>query len=147
MKAILQRVNHASVTVDGHTVGAIGRGLLVLVGISPEDDDVSATWMAKKISELRIFDDDDGKMNLSLSEIGGEVLVISQFTLLADVRRGRRPSFAKAAPPETAKPLYEELCARLRAKGVARVEQGVFGANMAVALVNDGPVTLTLEHP
>lgn len=127
--------------VDGHVVGAIGPGLLVLLGIAPEDGPTEVAWMADRIAGLRIFADDEGRMNRSVRDIGGGVLVVSQFTLYGDATRGRRPGFTAAARPEVARPVYEALADRLGA------ERGVFGAHMRVALVNDGPVTLILESP
>ncbi len=145
MKAILQRTSHARVTVDGEVKGEIEKGFLVLLGVENGDDEKEAAALADKISGLRIFTDENDKMNLSLGDVGGGVLVISNFTLCADCSHGRRPSFIAAARPETAQPLYEYFCARLREKGVERVEQGVFGADMQVELVNDGPVTLDID--
>ena len=139
MRALVQRVSEASVTVDGEEVARIGRGLLVLLGIRRGDGETSADRIASKLLALRVFEDEDGKMNLSVRDLGGELLVVSQFTLYGDVRRGNRPSFVDAAPPEEAEPLYERVRAATGAEG------GVFGARMAVALVNDGPVTLLLE--
>ena len=147
MKVVLQRVRRASVTVDGEIVGAIDAGLLLLLGVAPGDTAASAEWLAAKVAGLRIFADDAGKMNRSLLDVGGGALVVSQFTLYGDCRRGRRPSFVGAARPDLAEPLYERFCALLSAQGVATVERGVFGADMAVELVNDGPVTLILDHP
>jgi D-tyrosyl-tRNA(Tyr) deacylase len=144
MRAVLQRVTRASVTVEGRVVGEIGAGLLVLVGVVDGDDPADAQALAAKIAELRVFADLDGKMNRSVTEVGGAVLVVSQFTLYGDVRRGRRPSFTRAAPPEVARPTVAAVVAGLREHGLA-VEQGVFGAHMTVALVNDGPVTLVIE--
>ncbi|MEX0699801.1 MAG: D-aminoacyl-tRNA deacylase [Acidimicrobiia bacterium] len=144
MRAVLQRVTRASVTVEGRVVGEIGAGLLVLVGVADGDDPADAQALAAKVAELRVFADLDGKMNRSVTEVGGAVLVVSQFTLYGDVRRGRRPSFTRAAPPEVARPTVAAMVARLREQGL-QVEQGVFGAHMTVALVNDGPVTLVIE--
>lgn len=144
MRAVLQRVTRASVTVERRVVGEIGAGLLVLVGVVDGDDPADAQALAAKIAELRVFADLDGKMNRSVTEVGGAVLVVSQFTLYGDVRRGRRPSFTRAAPPEVARPTVAAVVAGLRERGLA-VEQGVFGAHMTVALVNDGPVTLVIE--
>ena len=145
MRVVLQRVSRASVTVDGNTVGTIGAGLLVLVGFTPGDDQGRIDWMADKIVGLRVFRDDDGKMNRSIADIGGSVLVVSQFTLYGNVSKGRRPSFVDAAAPDEAIPLYEAFVAALRERGVA-VETGEFGAVMEVDLVNDGPVTLVIER-
>ncbi len=145
MRVVLQRVSRASVTVDGNTVGTIGAGLLVLVGFTPGDDQGRIDWMADKIVGLRVFQDDDGKMNRSIADVGGSVLVVSQFTLYGNVSKGRRPSFVDAAAPDEAIPLYEAFVAALRERGVA-VETGEFGAVMEVDLVNDGPVTLVIER-
>jgi D-tyrosyl-tRNA(Tyr) deacylase len=144
MKAVIQRVTESSVTVDGRTVGRIGSGLMVLLGVADGDTRQEADYLADKIANLRIFEDQDGKMNRSLLEVGGEMLVVSQFTLLGDCRKGRRPSFVKAAAPETADALYEYFVDISGQKGI-RVQTGEFGAMMAVSLVNDGPVTLILE--
>jgi D-tyrosyl-tRNA(Tyr) deacylase len=144
MRVVLQRVTHASVSVDGETVGAIGPGLLLLVGVANGDDEVEARRIAGKCAEMRIFTDDEGRFNLSLLETGGEALVVSQFTLLADVRRGRRPSFDAAARPEVAEPLVEAFAKELRRLGVG-TQTGRFGAKMAVELVNDGPVTIVVD--
>ncbi len=141
MRALLQRVSRASVRVEGRAVGEIGPGLLVLLGVAPGDGAAELAWIAEKIENLRVFEDEEGKMNRSVRERGGEILVVSQFTLYGDTRRGRRPGFSGAARPEIAEPLYREMVARLRAQA------GVFGAHMAVELVNDGPVTLMLESP
>jgi D-aminoacyl-tRNA deacylase len=137
MRALVQRVSRAAVTVDGRVTGAIGPGLLVLLGVAHGDDGLTADRLAEKVRALRIFDDDHGRMNEALGE--REILCVSQFTLYGDARRGNRPSFIAAAPAEQAAPLYERFCARAQAK------RGVFGARMAVELVNDGPVTLLLE--
>ncbi|MCA9269156.1 MAG: D-tyrosyl-tRNA(Tyr) deacylase [Planctomycetales bacterium] len=144
MRACVQRVAGASVTVDGQVVGEIGRGLLVLLGVEQQDAASDVAWMADKCVDLRIFEDDAGKMNCSLEEQGGAMLVVSQFTLLGDARKGRRPSFISAAPPDDADRLYLEFVERVRARGVA-VATGVFRAHMDVALVNDGPVTILLD--
>ncbi len=144
MRALVQRVTEASVTVEGERVGAIGHGLLVLLGVREGDTEREARWLAHKVANLRIFGDAEGKMNLSVKAVGGSVLVVSQFTLYGDPRRGFRPSFAHAAPPEVAEPLVETFVAALRAEDVP-VETGVFRAYMQVALVNDGPVTILLE--
>lgn len=144
MRAVVQRVTEATVAVDGTIVGQIGQGLLVLLGITDDDGEAEAQYLARKIAALRIFEDDDGKMNLALDEVGGAVLAVSQFTLYGDARKGRRPSFTHAAPPEQAEPLYQRFCALLAAEGVT-VAQGVFQAHMQVSLVNDGPVTLWLD--
>lgn len=145
MKAVIQRVSEASVTVDQKITGAVKTGLLVLVGISPTDDRHAASALAKKIAKLRIFEDSAGKMNLSVHDVGGAILAVSQFTLYADTSHGNRPSFSGAAKPDTAIPLYDFFCAELRAQGLT-VETGVFGASMRVCLVNEGPVTIILEE-
>ena len=145
MKALLQRVRQASVMVEGRTVGTIGPGLLVLLGVGRGDGEAEADSLADRIAGLRIFEDAAGKMNLSLLDTHRAALVVSQFTLYADTRKGRRPSFIDAAPPEEARRLYARACDALRALGV-HVEEGVFAAEMQVALVNDGPVTILLEQ-
>jgi D-tyrosyl-tRNA(Tyr) deacylase len=144
MRAVVQRVSEASVTVEGRVTGAIGRGSLVLLGVGHADTDEAARALAAKVAKLRIFEDAAGKMNLSVQDVGGAVLAVSQFTLLADTRKGNRPSFTDAAPPEIAERLYETFCEALAAAGVP-VQKGVFGAHMAVRLLNDGPVTILLE--
>ncbi len=144
MRAVIQRVLSASVEVGGETVGKIGAGLLILLGVGPGDSEREAALLARKCAELRIFSDADGRFNLSLLDTGGAALVVSQFTLYADTRRGRRPGFTDAAPPEIAAPLVEQFAGDLRRMGVA-VATGVFGAHMRVALVNDGPVTIMLD--
>ncbi len=141
MRAVITRVTEASVRIDGAEVSRIGPGLLVLLGVSHEDTPAAATWLADRIAALRIFADDAGKMNRSVRDIGGEVLVVSQFTLYGDCSRGRRPSFIDAARPEVARPLYEAVCDALGAT------RGVFGADMAVHSINDGPVTLIVDAP
>ena len=144
MIAVVQRVSRASVTVEGRATGQIGRGLLVLLGVKRGDTDHEADFLAGKIGGLRIFADEAGKMNLAASDVGGAMLVVSQFTLCGDCRKGRRPSFVNAAAPPEATRLYSYFCGRLRQQG-CRVETGVFGAMMDVELVNDGPVTLIVE--
>ncbi len=144
MKAVIQRVSRASVTVEGEVVGAVDRGLLVLLGVARGDTDDTAHALAGKIVRMRIFNDEAGKMNLSVRDVGGGVLAVSQFTLLADTRKGNRPSFIGAAPPEEAERLYEVFSDAVAAEGVP-VEKGVFGAMMDVDLVNDGPVTVVME--
>jgi D-aminoacyl-tRNA deacylase len=144
MRAVVQRVSRAAVTVDGETVGAIGRGFLVLVGVAVDDDERDADALAQKVAGLRVFGDENDVMNLALGDVGGAVLVISQFTLLGDARKGRRPSFIAAARGEQAEQLYERVAATLREGGL-QVETGRFGADMAVELVNDGPVTILLD--
>jgi D-aminoacyl-tRNA deacylase len=145
MRVVLQRVVRASVTVEARSVGRIGRGLLLLAGFTAADDDDALRWMAEKVLNLRVFPDDEGKMNRSVLEAGGSILVVSQFTLYGDARKGRRPSFVDAAPPPIAIPLYERFVGLLAGSGAA-VETGEFGAMMEVELVNDGPVTLILER-
>ena len=144
MRAVVQRVTESRVSVDGKTIASIGSGLLVLLGVAQDDQSSDAAYLADKISNLRIFEDEAGKMNRSLLETGGQMLVVSQFTLLADCRKGRRPSFVKAAPPETADRLYTYFADRVSEKGIS-VQTGQFRAMMAVSLVNDGPVTLVLD--
>lgn len=144
MRAVVQRVSQAEVTVDGESVGKIARGFLVLLGVAVDDKPADAVAVASKIVGLRVFEDEAGKMNLSLAEVGGAVLAVSQFTLLADCRQGRRPSFTAAAPPELANRLYQEFIAEVRGLGIP-VETGRFQADMQVALVNDGPVTLLID--
>lgn len=146
MRAVVQRVSRAAVRVDGATVGAIERGFVVLAGFAPGDDAAVLGWMADKLAGLRVFGDAAGKMNLGLRDVGGAMLVVSQFTLYGDASKGRRPSFVGAAPPEQAEALYDRFVALLRERGV-RVETGRFRAMMDVELVNDGPVTLLLERP
>lgn len=146
MRIVLQRVKSASVAVKDEMISEVGHGLLLLVGVASGDGEAEADWLAEKVAGLRIFNDEGGKMNLSVRDVGGEVLAVSQFTLLADTKKGKRPSFVGAAPPEEAEPLFDYLCERLRAAGVASVKTGSFGAMMSVALVNDGPVTIVLER-
>ena len=144
MRAVLQRVTRASVSVGGDVVGEIGPGLLVLLGVACGDEDRDADALVDKIVGLRVFTDVQGRMNLALADVGGSVLLVSQFTLLADVRKGRRPSFVSAADPTTAEPMIERAAERIRSAGV-RCETGRFGAHMEVALANDGPVTIVLD--
>lgn len=144
MRAVVQRVSRGEVRVEGRAAGTVGRGLVVLLGVAREDGEDDALALADKVAALRIFEDAAGKMNLALAEVGGGVLVVSQFTLLGDARKGNRPSFVEAAPPERANALYERFCAALREKGLP-VGTGVFRAEMAVELVNDGPVTILLD--
>ncbi|MBB6674289.1 D-aminoacyl-tRNA deacylase [Cohnella nanjingensis] len=144
MKVVLQRVSESRVRVNGESVGEIGPGLMLLVGIGQEDGEADVAWMADKVAGLRIFEDGDGKMNLSVTEAGGDILSVSQFTLYGDCRKGRRPNFMAAAKPEAANALYERFNALLREADL-KVETGVFGAMMEVSLVNDGPVTLVLD--
>ena len=146
MRVVIQRVAEASVTVDGAVVGAIGPGLVVLAGFLPDDTSAVTAWMAEKLVNLRIFADGEGRMNRSLLDVGGEVLVVSQFTLYGDARKGRRPSFVRAARPEIAIPLYEDFVDELRGLVRGGVQCGRFGANMDVSLVNDGPVTLVIDR-
>lgn len=144
MRAVIQRVSRAEVTVDGERVGRIERGFLVLLGVAADDQRADVIATATKIVGLRVFEDEGGKMNLSLADVGGTVLVVSQFTLLGDCRTGRRPSFVAAAPPELANVLYQEFIAEVRGQGIS-VETGRFQADMQVSLVNDGPVTLLID--
>lgn len=144
MRAVIQRVQQAGVSVQGEIKGQIGAGFLVLIGVEEGDGEADLKYMADKVPNLRVFEDEQGKMNRSLLDVGGEVLAVSQFTLLGDARGGRRPSFIAAARPEVADPMYERLVADWRGRGI-RVETGVFGAHMKVALVNDGPVTILLD--
>lgn len=144
MRAVVQRVSEASVTVDGKVTGSVGHGLCVLLGVGTQDTDEDARWMADKVCDLRIFEDEQGKMNRSVLDVGGGVLAISQFTLYGDARKGTRPGFIDAARPEVAQPLYAKFCALVRARGV-EVGEGVFRATMQVRIVNEGPVTLLLD--
>lgn len=144
MKAVIQRVNYGQVVIEGQTTAKIDKGLIILLGIGPNDDAVKAAALAKKISLLRIFEDEQDKMNLSILDIGGQAIVVSQFTLYADVRKGNRPSFTDAARPEVASPLVDQFLAELVKLGVP-TQTGVFGAYMKVALENDGPVTICIE--
>ncbi|MBE2225632.1 MAG: D-tyrosyl-tRNA(Tyr) deacylase [Anaerolineae bacterium] len=145
MKILLQRVSKARVTVDDKIVGEIGRGFVILLGVTHTDTPQEADWLANKVAGIRLFEDDQGKMNASLADVAGELLVVSQFTLYGDARKGRRPSFTDAARPEQAEPLVEYFCEKLREKGFT-VATGVFGADMQVEIHNDGPVTLMLER-
>jgi D-tyrosyl-tRNA(Tyr) deacylase len=145
VRVVLQRVARASVTVDGELISSIGRGYLLLVGIGSSDDDSEVERLAEKIVNLRVFPDPDGKMNLALSDVGGEILVVSQFTLYGDLRKGRRPSWGNAADPDVAAGRVEAFAEVLEARGVPKVARGVFGADMQVDLLNDGPVTLILD--
>lgn len=145
MKAILQRVSNARVDIENKTVGQIEKGFLILIGVENGDEQRDAEVLAAKISGLRIFTDENDKMNLSLTDVSGGVLVISNFTLCADCSHGRRPSFITAARPETAEPLYEYFCKKMNDNGIERVEKGVFGADMQVSLTNDGPVTIEIN--
>lgn len=145
MRILLQRVSRAAVTVDGEVIGQIGQGFCLLVGVTHGDTEAEALWLANKVAGLRVFEDEAGKMNRSLADVGGALLVVSQFTLYGDARKGRRPSFSNAAPPETAEPLVAYFCSALRQQGFT-VETGRFGAYMDVEIHNDGPVTLLLER-
>ncbi|MBQ8503655.1 MAG: D-tyrosyl-tRNA(Tyr) deacylase [Clostridia bacterium] len=145
MKAVIQRVTNARVTVDGEVTGEIGVGFLVLLGVTDEDTEKEMKLLAKKVAEIRIFTDENDKMNLSLDKVDGEVLVVSQFTLCADLSHGRRPSFIKSAKPDIANDLYMKFCEELRSLGVRKVATGVFGADMKVELLNDGPVTIVMN--
>lgn len=144
MRAVVQRVSRAEVSAGGHRLGSIGRGFVVLLGVARDDGAADAAFIADRILGLRVFADDAGKMNLALGAVDGELLVVSQFTLLADTSGGRRPSFIRAAPPEIARPLYEHFLSLVRAGGV-KVAQGEFGAHMELGLINDGPVTIILD--
>jgi D-aminoacyl-tRNA deacylase len=144
LRAVVQRVSSARVVVDGEVVGKIGAGLCVLLGVARSDSEKDADWLAGRIARLRIFENEEGRFDRSLLDVGGAALVVSQFTLIADTAKGNRPSFTDAAPPERAEPLYERFCDHLRRLGVP-VTTGVFGARMAVELVNDGPVTIALD--
>ena len=146
MRAVVQRVAKASVTVDGEVVGEIDRGFMVLLGVTHSDGEEQAQWLADKVAGLRVFEDDEGKMNRSLLDVGGSALVVSQFTLYGNCRKGRRPSFTGAARPEVAEPLCERFVEFLREAGIGRVESGVFGAHMMVEIHNDGPVTLIIDR-
>jgi len=145
MRAVIQRVCEASVDVDGERISHIGRGLLVLIGVAVDDGPRQTDWMVEKLLGLRLFENAAGKFDASVIDVGGAVLVVSQFTLYADTRRGNRPGYVAAAPPAQAEPLYERVCERLLAEGVRALERGRFGARMQVELVNDGPVTIVIE--
>ncbi len=145
MKLVIQRVSHASVSIDGRVVGRIDAGLLVLVGVATDDTEQDVQWLAQKTANMRIFDDDNGVMNLSVSDVGGQVLAVSQFTLQASTRKGNRPSYIHAAGHQLAVPLYELFCSEMERLLTRPVERGVFGANMQVELVNDGPVTIVVD--
>lgn len=145
MRVVYQRVSEAQVVVEGKTVGKIGRGAMLLIGFTHTDTQEQLEWMAQKVVNLRVFEDEQGKLNCSLLDVGGEILAISQFTLYGDASQGRRPSFTDAAPPAIAEPLYQAFLAALRRQS-SRVEEGIFGADMKVSLTNDGPVTLLIER-
>lgn len=145
MRVVIQRVSEASVTVEGETISSIGRGLLILVGIESLDSESDIDWLSGKIAGMRIFADAEEKMNLSVGDIAGDILVISQFTLHASTKKGNRPSFLKAAPPDIAEPLYRQFCDALESKIAKPVDRGIFGADMKVALINDGPVTILID--
>lgn len=146
MRAVIQRVTKSSVVVDGNVVGDIDKGLLILLGVGPEDDSKDIDYLSDKIVNLRIFEDEDNKMNLSLLDIEGDLLIVSQFTLLGDVRKGRRPNFSNAAKPDIAEKMYEDFIEKCKSyEGLNKVESGVFGADMKVELLNDGPVTILID--
>lgn len=145
MRVLIQRVKKASVSIDGHTKSMIDKGLLVFVGICDEDCDEDIQWLTKKITNIRLFDDENGVMNKSVTDIGGELLVVSQFTLMASTKKGNRPSYIKAARPEISVPLYEKFCKELEANINKPIKTGVFGADMKVELINDGPVTIYID--
>jgi len=145
MKAVIQRVLNSSVSVDGEIKGSIGKGFNVLLGVMDGDGEAQAELLAAKISKLRVFEDENGKMNKGILDIGGEILVISQFTLCADIKKGNRPSFTDSAPPDEANRLYEYFCSKLLENGISKVETGVFAADMKVEIVNDGPVTIVMD--
>ena len=145
MRSVIQRVTRASVTVGGEVVGSIGEGLLVLLGVKVGDTEKDADYMADKLPKLRIFEDENGKMNLSLLDIEGELLIVPNFTLYGDARKGRRPGYSSGAAPEIASELFDKLCAKAEALGIKKVQHGIFQTDMKVALVNDGPVTLLLD--
>ncbi len=145
MRALLQRVSSASVSIDGKTVSSIQHGLLILLGIEEADDTSDIDWLCGKITRLRIFEDEEGKMNLSIHDIGGEALVVSQFTLHASTKKGNRPSFLKAAPPAISEPLYDAFCKTLEAELGKSIRRGIFGAEMQVSLTNAGPVTIWID--
>ena len=146
MRIVLQRVKHASVSVGSEEISSVGPGLLLFVGVAKEDTEAEADWLAEKVAGLRVIADDEGKMNLGVRETGGEILAVSQFTLLADTRKGKRPSFINAAQPGEAETLFDYFCEKLRAAGAKPVKTGSFGTMMEVELVNDGPVTIVLER-
>lgn len=145
MRAVIQRVKHASVTVNEEKVADIGQGMMILLGIEDNDNQVDIEWLCKKITSLRIFDDEDGVMNLPIGTIGGEILIISQFTLYASTRKGNRPSYIRAAKPEISKPLYEDFCKVIETMTGKKPATGIFGADMKCELLNDGPVTIIID--
>ena len=145
MRVLIQRVKRASVTVEGELISAIGNGLLVFVGICDEDNGDDIEWLTKKISNIRLFDDENGVMNLSLTDVGGELLTVSQFTLMASTKKGNRPSYIKAAKPDVSIPLYEQFCNEMEIALNKPIKRGVFGADMKVELLNDGPVTIFID--
>ena len=145
MRTVVQRVRHASVTIDGQCVASIGQGMLLLVGFEDEDEPNDLEWMAQKVANLRIFDDADGVMNRSVKDVDGELLVVSQFTLYASVKKGNRPSYIRASKPDVAIPLYESFCETMSLQAGREVKTGIFGADMKVSLLNDGPVTIVID--
>ncbi|WNJ16356.1 D-aminoacyl-tRNA deacylase [Pontibacter sp. G13] len=145
MRVILQRVAHAQVVVEGNTIGKIDQGMLVLLGVTHEDQQADIDWLVKKLMQLRVFNDPDGKMNLSIQDVEGDFLVISQFTLFANSKKGNRPSYTRSAPPDISIPMYEQFVQTLRSQFAGKVETGQFGAEMKVSLLNDGPVTIILD--
>ena len=145
MRAVIQRVNKSSVTVDGEIKGSVGKGYNILLGVMDGDTEAQAELLASKVAKLRVFEDEAGKMTKSVTDIGGEILVISQFTLCADIRKGNRPSFTDSAPPDEANRLYQYFCKKLLENGVSKVETGVFAADMKVEILNDGPVTIVMD--
>lgn len=145
MRVLIQRVKNASVTIDGEVISLINNGLLVFVGVCDEDGREDIEWLAKKIANIRLFDDENGVMNLSVTDVGGDVLAVSQFTLMASTKKGNRPSYIKAAKPDISVPLYEQFCQELEIAVNKPIKRGVFGADMKVALLNDGPVTIFID--
>lgn len=145
MRVLIQRVKRASVTIDGETVSKIGSGLLVMIGICEEDGEEDIIWLTRKIANIRLFDDENGVMNLSVTDTGGEILAVSQFTLMASTKKGNRPSYIKAAKPDISVPLYEEFCKEMELAVNKPIKRGVFGADMKVELLNDGPVTIFMD--
>ncbi|MBQ0085118.1 MAG: D-tyrosyl-tRNA(Tyr) deacylase [Prevotella sp.] len=145
MKVVIQRVSHASVTVEGQRVASIGKGFMILLGVADDDGQEDIDWLCRKIAAMRVFDDDEGVMNLDIRQTDGEVLVVSQFTLMASTKKGNRPSYVKAARPEVSKPLYDTFCMTLSDAVGKVVQRGVFGADMKVELLNDGPVTICMD--